>query len=146
MSKYVTLINAAHLAATAAMNAALEQYRARVKAMGQEAWDRQVKACGTEQIEPLYCGFAWVIVPRASNLEMIKELKTAAAFGGGNRDMGSPAGYSRKGVHTATDWHFHGPGEFHGQSMDIKEVGAQAFVKHLTDNGVVGAFSQSRAD
>jgi hypothetical protein len=146
MRNYVELINNAHAAATAAMDKAITAYRAEVKARGDEAWARAANACGGEHaIEPMYCGFAWVIIPAKQNPELMKALRIAKALTAG-RDMGDRAGYVKKGVHTASDWYFHGPGQYRGQSMDIKEIGALAFVEHLTANGVVGAFSQTRAD
>jgi len=142
----VELINNAHAAATAAMATVLESYRAAVKARGDEAWDRAVQACGGERaVEPMYCGFAWVIVPKRENPELIKALRVAATLVHG-RDMGHATGYSKKGVHGSADWKFHGPGQYSGQSMDIKEAGARAFVEYLTEHGVVGAFAESRAD
>jgi len=145
MTGYTQLVQMAHAAATAAMTEAVTTYRNAIKARGQEAWDKAAKACGGEHaIEPMYCGFAWVIVRRKENPEFVKAMK---AQGGDSRDLGSVTGWANKGQRTtATDWQFHGPGEYRGQSMDIKEVGAIAFAKVLTDAGIKDVSVYTRAD
>lgn len=78
--------------------------------------------------EPMYCGFAWVnIKPGTSALA--KYLKS--------KDL------ARKSYYGGVDvWN---PGGSMTQSMDIKEVGAQAFAEVLCKYGVK-AYMQSRPD
>ena len=78
--------------------------------------------------EPMYCGFAWVnIKPGTSKIAKYLKEKHSA----------------RKSYYGGIDvWN---PGNSRTQSMDIKEAGAQAFAKVLTENGF-NAYAMSRAD
>lgn len=144
MTNYTEIVRQAHALATAAMETAKAKHVEAVKARGEEAWAKAVKACGGEHaVEPMYCGRASVVVPRKTNLHLVNAMKSAGTH---LRWTGSPIGYSRKGSHTPSDWAFYCPGTYGGQSMDIYEEGARAFLAHLTANGVVGAFMTSRAD
>lgn len=147
MTQLTDMIKTAHELATAAMAKAKADYVERIKAQGEEAWQRAVRNCGGERsVEPMYCGRASVIVPRKTNLALVNALKSEVERGAGTRWAGSATGYARKGSHTASDWSFYCPGEYGGQSMDIYEEGARVFLAHLQANGVVGAFMTSRAD
>lgn len=150
MQNFPEIVKQAHDAATAAMAAALDGYQAWLNQPGNEgALATAKRICGNAVLEPTYCGFAWVIVRRKANPDFIKAMKSAAAFGsGGSRhDLGSPTGWANKGQRTtATDWSFHGPGEYRGQSMDIKEVGAKAFAKVLSDAGLIDVSVYTRGD
>jgi hypothetical protein len=93
-------------------------------AAAKNAVDEYRKAYG----EPMYCGFAWVVV-EPGNCGFAKWLKA--------NEKGRQ-GYP-KGVHV---W---GPGAERTQSMDLKEVGARAFSLVLQKHGI-RAYSDSRAD
>ena len=70
------------------------------------------KTGGNEYGEPMYCGFAWVDVNVGRTNS--KEAKALAS-------VGFKKSYRPK---TMTMWD---PAEHRGQSMDCKEVGAQAY-------------------
>jgi len=169
MNELATKILAAQAIATKAMEDAIADYRKQVKA-NPAALAQAIRVCGSEgNIEPLYCGFASVIIPAELNPGFNKAVKEAyASFGfkldaAGNvmtasgefardvpahvRDLGSRCGYTTKGRNTKSDWEFHGPGTYRGQSMDIKEIGARAFADALmADSTVVGARVFTRGD
>lgn len=169
MNELATKILAAHVIATKAMEDAITNYRAELE-KNPAALAQAKRVCGNAPIEPLYCGFAWVIIPAELNPGFAKAAKEAyASFGfkldaAGNvltaagefargdvpahvRDLGAPAGYTRKGECKKNDWMFHGPGSYRGQSMDIKEIGAMAFRDALEADGtVVGARVRTRGD
>lgn len=169
MNELATKILAAHVIATKAMEDAITKYRADLEA-NPVALAQAKRVCGNAPLEPLYCGFAWVIIPAELNPGFNKGVKAAyASFGykldaGGNvltaagefargqvpahvRDLGAPAGYTQKGQCKKNDWQFHGPGEYRGQSMEIKEIGARAFAEALMADGtVVGARVFTRGD
>lgn len=87
-----------------------------------------IKAYQDEHGDPIYCGFAWVAIHPARGA-FVNWLK--------KNDIGSP-GYPK-------GYQIWSPGEYNGQSMDIKEVGAEAFAKVLRENGI-NAHMSSRAD
>tara|TARA_B100000902_G_scaffold35468_2_gene42574 strand:+ start:1061 stop:1432 length:372 start_codon:yes stop_codon:yes gene_type:complete len=87
------------------------------------------KTGGNEYGEPMYCGFAWVELP---------QMKLSTKLGKAFEAVGFKKSYSR-GV---TKWN---PGNHNGQSMDCKEVGAQAYAEVLEKYGVK-AYMGSRAD
>jgi len=78
--------------------------------------------------EPGYCGFAWVKVPVKASTRLGRALKT----------VGFKKSYSG-------GLDFWNPGGSYTQSMDIKEVGAQAYANTLRQHGIE-AYMQSRAD
>jgi len=84
----------------------------------------------SEHGEMAYCGFAWVdvYVSRTNS-------KEATAL----KKMGFKKDYKPKCLSL---W---GPGTYHGQSMDVKETGARAYAKVLSDYGFM-AYMGSRAD
>ena len=82
-----------------------------------------------EHGEPLYCGFAWVKI-RPATTSFARALKKEGivdyvSYNGGY-DVWNPADY-------------------HGQSMDVKEVGARVYAKVLQSYGI-GAYAMSRPD
>lgn len=87
------------------------------------------KTGGNDYGEPMYCGFAWVDVKERSNSKLGKALQ-AAGF-----RKSYQSGYLQL-------WD---PAQHRGQSMDCKEVGAQAYAQVLRDNGI-DAHMGSRAD
>ena len=88
------------------------------------------KTGGNEYGEPMYCGFAWVdvFVSRTNS----KEAKSLAS-------VGFRKSYRPKMM---TLWN---PADYHGQGMDVKEVGAQAYADVLEKHGF-RAYMGSRAD
>ena len=88
------------------------------------------KTGGNEYGEPMYCGFAWVDVSVArTNSKEAKALES----------IGFRKSYRPK---TMTLWD---PAKHPGQSMDCKEVGAQAYAEVLREAGYK-AYMGSRAD
>lgn len=80
--------------------------------------------------EMAYCGFAWVdVFVERTNSKEAKALK----------QVGFQNGWMRKQLNL---WY---PGNYHGQSMDVKEAGAQAYAAVLTKHGF-RAYMGSRAD
>lgn len=145
---YATTIQEAHAVATAAMQVAYDAFIALINKPGNELLkERTERICGKACLEPAYCGFAWVIIPRKDNPDAIKALKMASTGAAGqDRTYGSATGYASKGQCSATDWQVWAPGSYSGQSMEIKEVGAIAFAAHLNANGFVGARTYTRGD
>ena len=92
--------------------------------------DWNTKTGGNEYGEPMYCGFAWVDV-RVERTNS-KEAKALEA-------VGFRKSYRPKMM---TLWD---PAEHRGQSMDCKEVGAQAYAEVLRAHGYK-AYMGSRAD
>ena len=84
----------------------------------------------SEHGEMAYCGFAWVevYVSRTNSREAKALVK-----------MGFKKDYKPKCMSL---W---GPGGYHGQSMDVKEAGAQAYAEVLSKYGFK-AYMGSRAD
>lgn len=78
--------------------------------------------------EPMYCGFAWVVV-RPANSKLAKILKER--YGASKHHAGGVMVYNPSGLPT--------------QSMDIKEEGAWAFARVLSEAGY-RASAGSRAD
>ena len=70
--------------------------------------------------EPLYCGFAWVNI-RPATTKFARALRKAGIVNHrshlGGYDIWNPAGYN-------------------GQSMDVKEEGARAYARVLTNYGI----------
>ena len=88
------------------------------------------KTGGNEYGEPMYCGFAWVDVNVGRTNS--KEAKQLAS-------VGFKKSWRPKQM---TMWD---PAEHRGQSMDCKEVGAQAYAEVLRKYGF-NAYMGSRAD
>ena len=84
---------------------------------------------GNEYGEPMYCGFAWVDVKERSNSKLGKALQS----------IGFRKSY-QSGVLQLWD-----PAQHRGQSMDAKEVGAQAYASVWREYGV-DMHMGSRAD
>ena len=85
---------------------------------------------GNEYGEPMYCGFAWVdVAVTRTNSKLAKALES----------IGFKKSYRPK---TMTLWD---PAQHRGQSMDCKEVGAQAYAEVLQKHGFK-AYMGSRAD
>lgn len=92
--------------------------------------DWNEKTGGNEYGEPMYCGFAWVDVRvERTNSKEAKMLES----------IGFKKSHMRK---TMTKWD---PAEHRGQSMDCKEVGAQAYADVLRAYGIKASMG-SRAD
>lgn len=87
------------------------------------------KTGGNEYGEPMYCGFAWVELP---------EMKLSTKIGKAWEKVGFKKSWSRG----LTLWD---PAEHRGQSMDCKEIGAQAYADVLRAHGIK-AYMGSRAD
>ena len=92
--------------------------------------DWNAKSGGNEYGEPMYCGFAWVdVAVTRTNSKLAKALES----------VGFRKSYRAK---TMTLWD---PAQHRGQSMDCKEVGAQAYAEVLRAHGI-DAYMGSRAD
>jgi hypothetical protein len=92
--------------------------------------DWTAKTGGNQYGEPMYCGFAWVdVAVTRTNSKLAKALEA----------VGFRKSYRAK---TMTLWD---PANHAGQSMDCKEVGAQAYAQVLRANGIE-AYMGSRAD
>jgi hypothetical protein len=78
--------------------------------------------------DPAFCGSAWLVV-RPARGSFVKFCKRH--------------GIGESGVYGG--WEISSPGSYHGQSMDIKEAGCEAFVAVLREHGLK-AFAKSRAD
>ena len=90
----------------------------------------KTKTGGNEYGEPLYCGFAWVdVYVSRTNSKEAKLLES----------IGFKKSYKPK---VMTKWN---PANYEGQSLDCKEVGADAYTKVLEAYGF-DAFTGSRAD
>jgi len=100
------------------------------KAVSDFLADWNSKTGGNEYGEPMYCGFAWVDVSvERTNSKEAKLLES----------IGFKKSYRAK---TMTMWD---PAQHRGQSMDCKEVGAQAYAEVLRQAGFK-AYMGSRAD
>ena len=78
--------------------------------------------------EPGYCGFAWVVVREKGNTKLGRALKQL--------------GFRKEYTGGLSLWN---PGGSFTQSMDIKEVGAEAYADTLRKFGI-DAYMASRAD
>ena len=107
-----------------------EASQAAKNAVGQFLTDWTSETGGYEYGEPMYCGFAWVDVNVGRTNS--KEAKALAS-------VGFKKSYRAK---TMTMWD---PAKHNGQSMDCKEVGAQAYAEVLRKYGFK-AYMGSRAD
>ena len=111
-------------AATAALDAQ-KQFLAK--------WNAQ--SGGNEYGEPMYCGFAWVTV--------YPEHKGNTKLGKGERRVLEGMGFRKDW--TGKAWQLWNPTGYAGQSMDVKEAGAQAYADVLRQYGFK-AYMGSRAD
>ena len=90
---------------------------------------------GNQYGEPMYCGFAWVTV--------YPEHKGNTRAGKAERKILEAMGFRKDWTGKAYElWN---PGNYAGQSMDVKEVGAQAYAEVLRTAGFK-AYMGSRAD
>ena len=90
---------------------------------------------GNSYGEPVYCGFAWVTV--------YPEHKGNTRLGKAERAVLAQMGFRKDWTGKAYElWN---PGNYAGQSMDVKEVGAQAYAEVLRGAGFK-AYMGSRAD
>ena len=108
-----------HAEATSAARAAVAKFL--------DTWNS--KTGGNEYGEPMYCGFAWVDVKVRSNSKLGKALQSVGfrkSWQGGVLQLWDPA-------------------QHRGQSMDCKEVGAQAYAEVFRSYGVE-MYMGSRAD
>jgi hypothetical protein len=108
-----------HQEATAAAQAAVQKMLA----------DWRAKTGGNEYGEPMYCGFAWVDVKVRSNSKLGKALQSVGfkkSWQSGYLQLWDPANHR-------------------GQSMDCKEVGAQAYADVFRNYGI-DMWMGSRAD
>lgn len=113
---YEQIITEAHAAATKAMADYKAKWRAQLSPDQLAHVDRNF--CG----EPPMCGFAWVKVSGNDPLARFCRKQ------GGNRKYGAK-GYP-------IGWEFWGPGEYNGQSVDVKTAGAHAFRDVLASYGI----------
>jgi hypothetical protein len=90
---------------------------------------------GNEYGEPMYCGFAWVTVypEHKGNTRAGKQERAALESMGFKKDW------------TGKAWQLWNPTGYAGQSMDVKEAGAQAYADVLRHYGFK-AYMGSRAD
>ena len=102
----------------------------------QEFLDNWVNTTGGNQYgEPMYCGFAWVTV--------YPEHKGNTRDGKAERKILEAMGFRKDWTGKAYElWN---PTGYRGQSMDVKEVGAQAYAEVLRTAGFK-AYMGSRAD
>ena len=102
----------------------------------QEFLDNWVNTTGGNQYgEPMYCGFAWVTV--------YPEHKGNTRDGKAERKILEAMGFRKDWTGKAYElWN---PTGYAGQSMDVKEVGAQAYAEVLRGAGFK-AYMGSRAD
>ena len=108
-----------HAEATSAARAAVAKFL--------DDWNS--KTGGNEYGEPMYCGFAWVDVKVRSNSKLGKALQSVGfrkSWQGGVLQLWDPA-------------------QHRGQSMDCKEVGAQAYADVFRSYGIE-MYMGSRAD
>ena len=90
---------------------------------------------GNEYGEPMYCGFAWVTV--------YPEHKGNTRLGKDERRVLESMGFRKD--YTGKAYQLWNPTGYAGQSMDVKEVGAQAYADVLRGAGFK-AYMGSRAD
>ena len=90
---------------------------------------------GNEYGEPMYCGFAWVTV--------YPEHKGNTKLGKGERRVLESMGFRKDW--TGKAWQLWNCTGYNGQSMDVKEAGAQAYAEVLRQYGFK-AYMGSRAD
>lgn len=102
----------------------------------QEFLDNWVNTTGGNTYgEPMYCGFAWVTV--------YPEHKGNTRAGKAERAVLAQMGFRKDWTGKAYElWN---PTGYAGQSMDVKEVGAQAYAEVLRQHGFK-AYMGSRAD
>ena len=96
-------------------------------------WNAQTG--GNEYGEPMYCGFAWVTV--------YPEHKGNTRAGKDERRVLESMGFRKDW--TGKAWQLWNATGYNGQSMDVKEVGAQAYAEVLRQYGFK-AYMGSRAD
>ena len=90
---------------------------------------------GNEYGEPMYCGFAWVTV--------YPEHKGNTRLGKQERAVLEAMGFRKD--YTGKAYQLWNPTGYAGQSMDVKEAGAQAYAEVLRGAGYK-AYMGSRAD
>ena len=102
----------------------------------QEFLDNWVNTTGGNSYgEPVYCGFAWVTV--------YPEHKGNTRAGKAERAVLAQMGFRKDWTGKAYElWN---PTGYAGQSMDVKEAGAQAYAEVLRAHGF-SAYMGSRAD
>ena len=108
-----------HTEATSAAKAAIAKFL--------DEWNS--KSGGNQYGEPMYCGFAWVDVKVRSNSKLGKALQAVGfrkSWQGGVLQLWDPA-------------------QHRGQSMDCKEIGAQAYADTFRNYGIE-MYMGSRAD
>ena len=105
------IFDKAHYEAEKAMDYALKKWRV-----------ENPENTGGGYHEPMYCGFAWVMIEVNGATKLGRLMKKM----GIDRRVGNPGGYR-------------------GQSLDIKEVGAEKFVEVMRANNFK-AFAYSRGD
>ena len=105
------------------------------KAVSDYLADWTAKTGGNEYGEPMYCGFAWVTV--------YPEHKGNTKLGKGERRVLESMGFKKDW--TGKAWQLWNCTGYNGQSMDVKEAGAQAYADVLRNYGFK-AYMGSRAD
>ena len=90
---------------------------------------------GNEYGEPMYCGFGWV--------QCTPEHKGNTTLGKQERRVLEAMGFKKDW--TGKAWQLWNPTGYAGQSMDVKEAGAQAYADVLRTAGFK-AYMGSRAD
>jgi hypothetical protein len=84
--------------------------------------------------EPMYCGFAWVNIYKFDG----KDIKGSTKIGRAMKAAGIRQDYTRA-------FQIYNPSGWGGQSMDVKEAGAQAAAEVFKKHGFE-AYMGSRAD
>jgi len=116
---------------------AITEQAANAARVAQQAFlTKWVESTGGNQYgEPMYCGFAWVTVT--------PEHKGNTKLGKGERRVLEGMGFTKDW--TGKAWQLWNPTGYAGQSMDVKEAGAQAYAEVLRHYGFK-AYMGSRAD
>ena len=107
-------------------DATIEKVKREAELAANEAQSHYLDTVG----EDAYCGFGWVtVMVTRTNSKEAKALEK----------MGFKKSWQRKKM---DNW---SPGNYRGQSMSVREIGATAYAQVLTNYGFK-AYSESRAD
>lgn len=102
--------------------------------------------------EPMYCGFAWAkitdgrhpmvnwlkkeILKCGFKIDSAGNLNPVRAMTDSERNIAYRNARKFGSKSYSKGWEFWAPGNYNGQSMSIKEVGARAFAEVLRQNGI----------
>lgn len=133
VAEFMGIVLAARDVARAACDKAIEEHKAYIAKSDRP--DRHYDHIGA-------CGFAWVEVsskgrtPFTNAMIALNKMEGAAPL---SSKWGERQTYGQK------RWMFWNPGEYHGQNINAKEAGAEAFAAYLTASGIP-AYARSRLD